>query len=211
MANTSADNLSLFKEMPGGFIYRARHPWLFGPGTHYFVTVVQREEILARSEEPSATRAAVWMVALIVVALVVSLLFISYRHGYQLESLFASDVAIVMSATLVAMLVAIKITLNPMIKSLEPLLATLPKSEQKISLYEYRTSLMKVSTAAELRKRAWLFFVLAALSWLDVFFPHRFAIGVLSGSVFWTVKIVVAAALTVLGAHSWWRATQRSA
>ena len=39
-------NPFLFREAPGGYVFRAPSPWMFGRGRRYFVTDAQKGELL---------------------------------------------------------------------------------------------------------------------------------------------------------------------
>jgi hypothetical protein len=39
-------NPFLFREAPGGYVFRAPSPWMFGRASHYLVTDAQKEELL---------------------------------------------------------------------------------------------------------------------------------------------------------------------
>src|SRR5580693_7314394 len=42
----------LFKPVPGGFIYRAPNPWIFGRADHYVVNEQQKAEVLGMLVAP---------------------------------------------------------------------------------------------------------------------------------------------------------------
>ena len=39
-------NPFLFKQVPGGYVFRAPSPWMFGRARHYYLTHAQKEELL---------------------------------------------------------------------------------------------------------------------------------------------------------------------
>lgn len=174
MANESADNLSLFMPAPGGFVYRARHPWFFGPGRRYFVTAAQREAILELSEEPSTQRMRGWLYTMMMLVLVVDMPIISYLHGYRLAAITPVDYGIIALTTVVAMLVALRIIYYPLNERLKPLIATLPRTDQKVSIADVHRSLFKNTTSAQYRKRAWIELGFSALCWFDIALSYRF-------------------------------------
>ena len=62
--------LTMFKAVPGGYVYRARNRWLGGPPCHYRVNETQKAEIAAVTipRRPIFWQAGVWIVFLLMVA-----------------------------------------------------------------------------------------------------------------------------------------------
>jgi hypothetical protein len=143
----------LFKPVRGGFVYRAPNGWLIGGATRYFVTEPQKDEITAASQPPSLAAMFRWLILMVPVVLLVlgaAIALIWYRHSYQVNGLTFGDNAIILVAALLPMLLASQIAVRSQMNRLRPLLATLPKSDVKITRDDRQRALMDLYSAKQL-------------------------------------------------------------
>ena len=175
--------MAMFKPVPGGFVYRAPNAWLIGRGKFYFVTEAQRAEIVARSSPPKVAWLSALMIMMVLLGLGAAFAINWYRHDNRFVDLTPGDIATIIVTTLLAMLIAIRIAVQPLMNRLQPLLATLPKSDVRISSQEIRRAALDLNTAKQLRRQAAVMAFIAAGSLLQVYFQFKPGRGPLSGNV----------------------------
>jgi len=119
------------------------------------------------------------------------------RHSYQFSEPTLGDMAILMVATLLSMLVAIKMAFRPLMKRLRPLLATLPKSDIPITGEDIKRAVMGMSSSKQLRRQAALFSIIPASSVLQLYVQFKSDRSLMSGD---PMAILHTAAVCLVGA-----------
>ena len=202
--------MAMFKPVPGGFVYRAPNAWLIGRGKFYFVTEAQKAEIVARSSPPKVAWVSALMMMMILLGLGAALTFSWYRHGYRFDVFTPGDIATVVVATLLAMLLAIRIAVQPLMNRLQPLLATLPKSDVRISSQELRRAALDLNTAKQLRRQAAVMAFIAAGSLLQVYFQFKPGLSPLSGNAVSIIFLINAVFLIGFAIHLFRQAKRKA-
>jgi hypothetical protein len=140
-----SDYEARFKKVAGGFLFQAPNPWLFAPGEHYLVSEAQRAEILELGRDYHST----------VRVVVLILLFIGCPVGaVYLVSLFIPN-ADTNILTLVAgiilgfgfLIASELIFFHLQYRRLRPILSSLQRSDQTITLEERLATRKKPSSA----------------------------------------------------------------
>jgi hypothetical protein len=134
-----ADNREaiMFKAVPDGYLFRAPNPWVFGRARFYLVNEVQKAELLAII---TARSQLVFWVAL--VALIgASTAAIAYGSGHDNPT--AGDVVIMLALLPVWIYAALLVSIRPMARRLQPLLAGLPATDQRITALDLRRAVRK--------------------------------------------------------------------
>jgi hypothetical protein len=134
-----ADNREaiMFKKVPEGYLFRAPSPWVFGRARFYLVDEAQKAQLLAII---TARSQLVFWFAL--VALIgVSTAAIAYGFGHDNPT--ARDVVIMLALIPVWIYAALLVSVRPMARRLQPLLAGLPQSDQRITALDLRKAVRK--------------------------------------------------------------------
>lgn len=191
----------VFKPVPGGFVYRGPKEWLIGRTKHYFVTEAQRDAIIARSAPPTFTVMFCWMMSMVVLGSGAATTFNWVRHSYQFSEPTLGDMAILMVATLLSMLVAIKMAFRPLMNRLRPLLATLPKSEIPITGDDMKRAVKEMSSSKQLRRQAAIVSIIPASSLLQLYVQFKPGRSLMSGdpmAILHTAGVCVVGGVVIL-------------
>jgi hypothetical protein len=185
----------LFKPVPGGFVYRAPNPWLLGRADHYFVTEAQKDDITARSQPPSLMAMFSSLMAMLLLGVGAAMTFNWFRHSYQLVETTSGDIAIILVAVLASMLLAFRMTFRSQMERLRSLLATLPKSDVKITRADLRRAVLDMNSTKQLWYQVGISVFAAAVMLSQVYFQFRHNRSVLSGDPV-SILLLVAACLS---------------
>jgi hypothetical protein len=134
-----ADNREaiMFKAVPDGYLFRAPNPWVFGRARFYLVNAAQKAELLAII---TARSQLVFWVAL--VALIgASTAAIACGSGHDNPT--AGDAIIMLALIPVWIYAALLISIRPTARRLQPLLAGLPPTDQRITALDLRMAVRK--------------------------------------------------------------------
>lgn len=150
-----------------------------------------------------------WMYTMILLGLALVMPIIWHLHGYRIEAITPVDYGLIAIVTLAAMMIALRIIYHPLNARLEPLLSTLPRTDQKVSFADAHRLIFKHTTAAQFRKRAWFELGFAALCWSDILLNYRYDS---RSTVKWWLYIELGIAIlsTVLAAVEFWLARRKS-
>jgi hypothetical protein len=126
----------LFKETPGGYLFRAPNPWLFGAGKHYLANEAQRAEILelGRVRHPGLRSRVCFG----------NHCLPPRQYAPRLSSLGTRRaIAILTSASLLTSLLTVT---RLRLRRLHPILMRLPRSEERLTLRDIQaTQLQAIS------------------------------------------------------------------
>jgi hypothetical protein len=117
---------AVFKPVPGGHIFPAPHPWLFGPRQFYLVNDAQKAEVLEcfrRHQRIFIPSIAVGMLLIVAVSLALSYL------GWN----------VVLTFVIIGVVGLVPILVIPhlyLMRMLAPIIKDLPKSDQRITQRE---------------------------------------------------------------------------
>ncbi len=134
----------LFKPVPGGFVYRAPNPWIFGRADHYLVDERQKAELLATLVAPRpllrlaavAAGVLVWGAAMGTLGWAVS--------GHPDPTV--GDAAIMLGATFAALFLAPHLALRRKLRRVQPILAAATRTTAVITSREIRVAMRKTTS-----------------------------------------------------------------
>jgi len=187
----------MFKEAPGGFVCQVPNEWLIGRSRHYFVTEAQKDELIAQSPRPTFVAIFCWMMSLVMLGAGGAMALNWVRHSYQFNEPTLGDMAIIMAATLVAMLLSAKMAFRPLMNRLRPLLATLPKSDIRFTGDDMRRAMDKVNGPKQLRRQAALFSIVVASTLFQLYIQFKVGRSVMTGDPL-SVLLAVGACMVCL-------------
>ena len=134
-----ADNREalMFKKVPDGYVFRAPNPWVFGRARFYLVNEAQKAQLLAIV---TARSQAVFWVAL--VALIgASTAALAYGTGHDNPTV--RDAVVMLALLPVWIYAAVLVSIGPTARRLQPLLADLPTTDQRITAGDLRAAVRK--------------------------------------------------------------------
>jgi hypothetical protein len=136
----SSDHIkpAMFKQVPGGHVFRAPKPWLFGAAPHYLVSEAQKAELVEILTPlwPYQRRA----VLVIVPTLGLLLLVVAINGAMGPFFLAAPMLGVALWSVLIAATLALAqyIENRPMQRRLQPVLAGLARTDERITNRELR-------------------------------------------------------------------------
>lgn len=156
----------LFKPVPGGFVYRAPNPMIFGHGAHYLVSQAQQDAIVStltprRPWLILAVWSAVFWLALSAIVVSIFLFTPSYST--------TSTVILTWAMAALAILV-LHVSARRKLSRVQPILAGAPLTDQRITSAEMRQALNKPLSHRRLLIAGLAFAVASVASGVAVFF-----------------------------------------
>src|SRR5262249_22217747 len=134
----------LFKPVPGGFIYRAPNPWIFGRADHYVVNEQQKAELLGML----VARRPLLRIAVIIAGVLlwgVAIGTVGWAFAGH-EDPTAGDVVIMVIATLAALFLALHLALRHKLRRVEPILAAATRTTATIMSGEIRAAISRTTS-----------------------------------------------------------------
>jgi hypothetical protein len=134
---------ALFKETPGGYVFRAPNPWLFGAGKHYLTDGAQRAEILelGRVRRP-VVRALVFAFTIVACAGGSTLLVYLFLGHAEPDG---GDIGAIAILTFVALVACLLIVTQLRFHRLRPILMRLPRSDEALTLRDIQAAQVKAT------------------------------------------------------------------
>jgi hypothetical protein len=141
-----------FKPVPGGFVYRAPRPWLFGPTRHYLISESQKAEISAimTPRRPILFQLALWMAFSFMVAAAGGIVWAFTGHREPT----AVDVVAMVALIVVEVFAGLRALRWRQMRRLRPILADLPLTDQRITDSEVRQALAAGVNAMSVKQLA---------------------------------------------------------
>jgi hypothetical protein len=134
----------LFKPVPGGFLYRAPNPWIFGRADHYLVSEPQKAELLAMLVAPRPRlRLAVIFAGLLLWGVGIGIVVCGIS-GH--EDPTVGDVAIMIGATVAALFAALHLALRRKLHRMRPILAAATPTSAAITQCEIRAAINRTTS-----------------------------------------------------------------
>ena len=121
---------TMFKAVPGGYVFRAPNPWVFGRYRFFLANETQKSELLAVVKARSPIVFWGGLIALIAG----STALLAFGSGHDNPTL--GDAVVMLVLIPVWIYAAILIAIRPMALRLEPMLAGLPRTEERITSAE---------------------------------------------------------------------------
>jgi hypothetical protein len=129
---TDIREATMFKAVPGGYVFRAPNPWAFGRYRFYRVNEAQKSELLSIIKARSPVLFWIALVVLIVGSTALPAL------GTGHDNPTFGDIIIMLALIPVSIYAAMLIVVRPMASRMEPILAGLPRTEERITPAELR-------------------------------------------------------------------------
>ena len=150
MSNVRASiESTLFKQAADGSVFRAPNPWVFGEARHYLVNEAKKAEILAIvTPRRPMLRAAVIIIALLLWVVAVATLVWAFGSGQDDPT--ASDIAVMTILIVVPMVLALLIALRLKLRRLQPVLAGLPRTHERITAFDLRQGMVNSTSFKKL-------------------------------------------------------------
>jgi hypothetical protein len=127
----------MFKKVPDGYVFRAPNPWVLGRARFYLVDEVQKAQLLAIITARS--QAVFWVVFAGLIAASTAALAYGSGHG----SPTPRDLVVMLALAPVWIYAALLISIRPTARRLQPLLADLPRTDQRITAVDRREAVRK--------------------------------------------------------------------
>ena len=136
----------LFKQVPGGYVFRAPNPKVFGSADHYLVNEAQRDEIVAIiTPRRPMLLLAVWIGGFLLVSAAAFVSLLLFAPDYPIT------VAVgVVAAMLLAAILALHLSASRKLRRLQPVLTGAARTDQRITTAEIRQALNKHSSYRQL-------------------------------------------------------------
>ena len=132
---TDVRETTMFKPVPEGYVYRAPSKWVFGGNRFYLVNETQKAEILAIARARS--QAPFWLTLTGLVA--ASSVIVAWASGHGGPTV--RDAVITLAVLPVCFYAALVLTIWPLERRLAPILARLPRTDQRITPADLRAAM----------------------------------------------------------------------
>ena len=134
----------LFKPTPGGFIYRAPNPWIFGRADHYVVNESQKTELLGILVAPRPLlRLAVVVAGILLWGAAIGTIGWAFSSH---DDPTVGDAVIMIVLTFAAMFLALHLALRHQLRRLQPILASATRTTAAITSSEIRSAVNKTTS-----------------------------------------------------------------
>jgi hypothetical protein len=134
----------LFKPVPGGFIYRAPNPWIFGRADHYVVNEQQRAEVLGMLVAP---RPLLRLAVIVAGALLwgAAMGTVGWAFSGHEDPTFG-DAVVMIVMTFAALFLALHLALRRRLRQVQPILAAATRTTAAITSGEIRAAISKTTS-----------------------------------------------------------------
>jgi len=151
----------LFKQVAGGYVFRAPNPRVFGSTNHYLVNEQQRDEILAIM----TPRRPVLMLVLWTCGFLLALGTAVVLMAAYVDDVYPVTFLIVQTAVmLLVAILMLHLSASRKLRQLQPILAGVPQTDQRITIAEIRQAINQGQSYQQLRRAAILYAVACVLS-----------------------------------------------
>lgn len=134
-----ADNREaiMFKKVPDGYVFRAPNPWVLGRASFYLVNEAQKTKLLAIITTRSP--AVFWVIFALLIG--ASTAALAYFSGHDNPT--PRDFVIMLALLPIWLYAAALVSVRPTARRLQPILAGLPRTDQRITAAEMRQAARK--------------------------------------------------------------------
>jgi tetratricopeptide (TPR) repeat protein len=151
----------MFKQVAGGYVFRAPNPRVFGPTNHYLVNEQQRDEIVAIiNPRRLVLLLAVWIGGFSLAQGAVMVLMMIYVGGGYPVTFFL----VLTAAMLIAAFLMLHLFASRQLRQLQPILAGVAQTDQRITFAEIRQALNQRQSYQQLRRAAMLYAVACVIT-----------------------------------------------
>ena len=129
---------TLFQPAPGGYVYRESYRWPFGDAPHYLVNEDQKAALLAviAPKRPVLWQVVLWSALCLMVAAACVTVWFTTRH----DSPTGLDILAIAVLTVAQVVIGLATLFWSKRRRLRPLLATLPRTDLRITLSHMRAA-----------------------------------------------------------------------
>ena len=128
----------MFKKGPDGYVFRAPNPWVLGRKRFYLVNEAEKTKLLAVITARS--QAVFWVTFVTLIS--ASTAALAYFSGHNNPT--TRDFVIMLALLPVWLYAAALVSIRPTARRLQPLLAGLPRTEQRITAADMRRAVRKL-------------------------------------------------------------------
>ncbi len=180
----------LFREVDGGYIFRAPNPWLVGEARHYFVTNDQKAQLVKIMDIPQWAIGVFWGVFFVVCfgGGTYLLYYISGRDDPDTAS-----IAMMFVLALAGLLLPLPLIGIFQLLRLRPILSELKPTNERISLREVGEAMRQATSARDYARNAMLSGIAFGMMMLNVGLQLSVAItkGKYAALVLWSVAAIL--------------------
>ncbi len=196
-----------FKPVPSGFVFRAPNPWLFGTADHFLVNAAQKEALLDLLTRPGSIAKGLILAAWIL-AWAVGGSILVWAFGSGQDNPTARDLIVMTGLIVIGVVAALPIGLAWQRRRVNPVLAGLPRSNERITYREMKQGLVaSTSPRALFINAGGMAIMAAAFGFIFLNKIHRHpAADDPAAWVFLTVSIVGAVVAVLQLGRGWIRA-----
>jgi hypothetical protein len=134
----------LFKPAPGGFIYRAPNPWIFGRADHYIVSEQQKAKLLGMLVAP---RPLLRLIVIVVGILLWGAAMATVGQAFSgHEDPTVGDAVIMVLMSFAALFLALNLTLRRKLRRMQPILAAATPTAAAITSGEIQAAMRKTTS-----------------------------------------------------------------
>jgi hypothetical protein len=143
-----------FKRVPGGYVYRAPNRRMFGPVRHYLTNEAQKAEIIAihTPRRPVLQQTMLWLALVLMVAAAGTLVWAFTGH----DDPTAADIFIWVVLVIVEIFAALQILRWRIQSRVQPIIAGLPPSDDRITNLDMRRGLAVAGNACSIKQLAFV-------------------------------------------------------
>ncbi len=143
-----------FKNVPGGYVFRAPGPWLFGSARYYLVNEAQKAGIVSimTPRRPVLRHVMAWVALVLMVVVGGMTIWVCTGH----DNPTTADVFVWIGLVIAQIFTAVLILRWRLRRRLQPLVAGLPPSDDRITYLDMRQALTTAQAATSIKQLAFV-------------------------------------------------------
>lgn len=142
MSNVGEIESVLFKRVADGHIFQAPNPWIFGQSSRYLVNDTQKAQLLAIiTPRWPVLRVAVITAGIMLWSVAVAAMVWAFSAGHDQPTGY--EMVAMVFLTVVPMVLALMMALQRNLRRMQPVLAGLPRTDERISSSDLRQAMAK--------------------------------------------------------------------
>ncbi|MBV9396216.1 MAG: hypothetical protein JOZ84_17625 [Methylobacteriaceae bacterium] len=166
---------AFFKEMAGGYLFRAPNPWVFGVGEHYFTNEAQRAEILELGRVRRPLMRLLVFAAILIACPVASTVLVYFFSGHAEPD--GTDLGAIAVLTVTSLVASLFVATQLRLRGLRSILIRLPSSGETLTLRDIQASQVKATPLKSLLVTGAVFMASAVVQALALAFIIGMDIG----------------------------------
>lgn len=143
-----------FKQVPGGYVYRAPNRWMFGPVRHYLANEAQKAEIIAilTPRRPVLKQMMLWIALVLMVAAAGTVVWACTGH----DDPTAADIFVWVVLVIFEIFAALQILRWRTQSRVQPIIAGLAPSDDRITNPDMQRGLAVAGNACSIKQLAFV-------------------------------------------------------